>query len=102
MILDNIMKKFFLLFFILPFLANCTQYSAMLSPSVTLASGGTITQATSSLTSSFAINKAKQNLITEIKSEKICPTVHTSELNKIFFETVDHMDCIYDPMSIYR
>ena len=33
--------------------------------------------------------------------------VHTGqnydyELNQIFFETLDHMDCFYDPMSIYR
>lgn len=95
-------KKFFFTLLIIPFLSNCTQYSAMLSPSITLASGGTMTQATTSLSSSLAMNKAKQNYIKETKIEKICPTVHTSELNKIFFETVDQMDCIYDPMSIYR
>ena len=74
----------------------------MLGPSVTLATGGTITQATSSLSSSLMMNKAKQNLRAELNREKICPTVHTNELNKIFFETVQEMDCIYDPMSIHR
>ena len=24
------------------------------------------------------------------------------ELNQIFFETIEHTDCFYDPMSIYR
>ena len=33
----------------------------MLSPSITLASGGTMTQATTSLSSSLAMNKAKSN-----------------------------------------
>ena len=33
--------------------------------------------------------------------------VHTGqnydyELNEIFFETIDHMDCYFDPMSIHR
>ena len=33
--------------------------------------------------------------------------VHTGqnydyELNEIFFETLEHMDCIYDPMSVLR
>ena len=95
-------KKFFFTLLIIPFLSNCTQYSAMLSPSITLASGGTMTQATTSLSSSLAMNKAKSNYMAEKKIEKICPTFHTSNLNKIFFETVDQMDCIYDPMSIHR
>ena len=95
-------KKFFFTLLIIPFLSNCTQYSAMLSPSITLASGGTMTQATTSLSSSLAMNKAKSSYMAEKKVEKICPTFHTSNLNKIFFETVDQMDCIYDPMSIHR
>lgn len=96
------MRRFFFILIIFTSLSNCTQYSAVISPSITLASGGTITQATSSFSSSLFVSKAKQNLEENITSENICPTVHTSELNKIFFETLEHMDCIYDPMSIYR
>ena len=40
-------------------LSNCTQYSAMLSPALTLAHTGNIAQATSSL----AINKAKDEYV---------------------------------------
>tara|TARA_A100000164_G_C21606509_1_gene630043 strand:+ start:335 stop:628 length:294 start_codon:yes stop_codon:yes gene_type:complete len=94
--------KTLLLILVLPLITNCAQYSSMLSPGVTLASGGTVAQATSSLTSSVAINSFKQNYQAEVNSELICPTVHSSELNKIFFETLEHMDCFYDPMSIYR
>ncbi len=100
--LNIYVRRLYFFLLILPLLSNCSQYSAILSPSVTLASGGTITQATSSLSSSLFINKASQNLKVEMLSENICPTVHTSELNKIFFETLEHMDCNYDPMSIYR
>ena len=35
-----------------------------------------------------------------LKAENICPTTHSSELNRIFLETIEHMDCYYDPLSI--
>ena len=81
-------------------LSNCTQYSAMLSPALTLAHTGNVAHATSSL----AINKAKDDYVESLKlnAELICPTHHSSELNEIFFETIDHMDCYYDPLSILR
>ena len=96
------MKKTFLLLFLLPFLNNCGQYSAMVGPSITFVETGSILQATSSLSSSLAMNNVKQNVKDEVYGLNICPTVHTSELNKIFFETLEHLDCFYDPMSIYR
>ena len=87
---------------LLPFLSNCTQYSAMVGPTLTLAESGSVIQATTSLSRSLAMTNVKQSLTDEIKSENICPTFHSSELSQIFFETLDHMDCEYDPMSIYR
>jgi hypothetical protein len=48
------------------------------------------------------MNNAKKNIIAEINSQNICPTIHSSELTEIFFETLEQMDCEYDPMSIYR
>ena len=74
----------------------------MVGPSITLVETGSILQATGSYSSSLAMNNVKQGLVDEINTEKICPTVHTSELNEIFFETLEHMDCIYDPMSVLR
>ena len=87
---------------LLPFLSNCTQYSAMVGPTLTFAETGSFIQATTSLSTSLAIKNVKQSLTDEISSENICPTFHSSELSQIFFETLDHMDCEYDPMSIYR
>ena len=96
------MKKILLLILMIPALSNCGQYSAMIGPSYTLVETGSVLQATSSLSSSLAMNNAKKNIIAEINSQNICPTIHSSELTEIFFETLEQMDCEYDPMSIYR
>ena len=47
------------------------------------------------------IEKALE-FVNELEAERICPTYHSAELNQIFFETIEHMDCYFDPMSIYR
>ena len=96
------MKKILLTILLLPFLSNCTQYSAMVGPTLTLAETGSLIQATTSLSTSLGIKNVKQSLTDEIRGENICPTFHSSELSQIFFETLDEMDCVYDPMSIYR
>ena len=96
------MKKILLTILLLPFLNNCTQYSAMVGPTLTLAETGSLIQTTTSLSTSLGIKNVRQSLTDEIRGENICPTFHSSELSQIFFETLDHMDCEYDPMSIYR
>ena len=74
----------------------------MIGPTLTLAETGSVLQATSSLSGSLAMNGAKKNMMAELNNQNICPTFHSSELSEIFFETLDQMDCVYDPMSIYR
>ena len=74
----------------------------MIGPSYTLAETGNFLQTTTSLSSSIAANNVKSNFIQEVKSDNYCETFHTSELNQIFFETLEEMDCVYDPMSKYR
>ena len=96
------MKKILLTILLLPFLSNCTQYSAMVGPTLTLAETGSFIQATTSLSTSLGIKNVRQSLTDEIRGENICPTFHSSELSQIFFETLDQMDCEYDPMSVYR
>ena len=95
------MKKILLLILMIPVLSNCGQYSAMIGPSYTLIETGSILQASSSLSSSLAMSNAKQSIIDDINNDT-CPIVHSSELSEIFFETLEHMDCFNDPMSIYR
>ena len=96
------MEKILLTILLLPFLNNCTQYSAMVGPTLTLAETGSLIQATTSLSTSLGVKNVRQSLTDEIRGENICPTFHSSELSQIFFETLDQMDCEYDPMSIYR
>ena len=98
------MKRIILLIFLLPILSNCAQYSAIIGPSLTFANTGNLAQATTSLSSSLAVNKVKDDYIDSLNlnAELICPTHHSSELNEIFFETIEHMDCYYDPLSILR
>ena len=96
------MKRILILIFLLPILSNCTQYSALVGPTLTLANTGSIAQATTSLSSSLAINEVKKEYTNNLNAERICPTIHSSELNAIFFETIDHTGCYYDPLSILR
>ena len=64
--------------------------------------GAKILQASTSYASSLTMNKLKEDYSDELNLANICPTTHSSELNEIFFETIDHMDCHFDPMSIHR
>ena len=96
------MKRILILIFLLPILSNCAQYSALVGPTLTLVNTGSIAQATTSLSSSLAINQVKKEYTNNLNAERICPTIHSSELNAIFFETIDHTGCYYDPLSILR
>jgi len=95
-------KKIILIILLLPFLNNCAQYSSALGPGLTMVKSGNVLQASASYASSLSMNKFKEDYINELNVEKICPTIHSSELSEIFFETLDHMDCYFDPMSIHR
>ena len=96
------MKKIFLIITTLFFLTGCSQYSAMLAPSITLVETGNVLQATTSYGRSYTLGLARQNVSEELSVERICETHHSSDLSKIFFETQDRDNCIFDPMSIYR
>ena len=96
------MKKIFLILVSLFFLTGCSQYTAMLGPSITLVETGSVLQATTSYGKSYTLSLARKNISEEKKVEKICPTYHSSDLSKIFFETQERDNCFFDPMSIYR
>ena len=83
-------------------MSNCTQYSTMISPALTLAHTGSLAQASTSLSSSLAINEVKKEYTNNLQAERICPTIHSSDLNAIFFETIEEIGCYYDPLSILR
>ena len=86
----------------MPLLNSCGPFSAAVGPSLTLVKSGSVLQASTSYAGSSVMKKFKEDYTNELNVEKICPTVHSSELNEIFFETIEHMDCYFDPMSIHR
>ena len=88
---------------LLPILSNCTQYSAVIGPGITLAQTGSFAQASTALSKSLAINEVKKEYVANsLTAERICPSAHSAEINKVFFETLEEMDCYYDPLSILR
>ena len=48
-----------------------------------------VLQASTSLSSSLAMNKFKNDYMEELNAEKICPTIHSSELNQIFLKQLN-------------
>ena len=96
------MKKILLCLVFCLSLSGCGQYTSMIGPSITLVESGSVLQATTSYGSSYSMSIVKRSLSEELKAERICQTHHSSDLSKIFFETLDRDDCFFDPMSIYR
>ena len=97
------MKKIIILLSTVFFLTGCSQYSAMIGPSIKLVETGSILQATTSYGSSRGLNFVGQSVNEELQVERICQTDHSSEISEIFFERLDRDEnCIFDPMSIYR
>ena len=104
------MKKYLLIVcFIL--LNSCAQNSALLGPSYTLASSGSVFEAGASLSASYGFKKATGSSSSQILNSfetlvdndiRECRTEHSSELNQIFFQTLDEFDCYRDPFSILR
>ena len=74
----------------------------MVSPALTLAHSGSFAQATTSLSSSLAINGVKKEYTNNLEAERICQTFHSSEINNIFFETIEETGCYHDPLSVLR
>ena len=64
------MKKYFLLCTILFFLSGCSQYSAMLGPSITLVETGSVLQATTSYGKSYTLSLARKNISEEKKLKR--------------------------------
>ena len=87
------MKKIYWYIAFCLLLSGCGQYSAMIGPSYTLLETGNVLQASTSLGSSYGMQNVKKNVSNEVKAERICQTVHSSELTEIFFETLDRLVC---------
>ncbi len=114
------MKKsiFFVGIFII--LSGCSQYSSLVGPSYTMAKSGSILQTGTAYATSYGVKKAigqspaeyiqtlvRKNykidsLLAQKENPRECQTIHSSPLSKIFFDTLDEIDCFQDPFSILK
>ena len=92
------MKKF--IFFLITgvFLNSCAEYTTLVGPSYTMANTGSIMKAGSSFAAGYTVRKmtndSYEGAFTSKSSIRKCQTKHSSDLNKIFFETLDEIDCV--------
>ena len=105
------MKKsiFFVAIFII--LNGCAQFTAVLGPTFTMATTGSVVQTSATMATSYGVKKktgkspgehlnslVKESFevnssLTQKENVKKCQIIHTSSLNKIFFSTLDELDC---------
>ena len=87
-------------------LNGCAEYSSFLGPSITVAKTGNVTKAGSTLAASYGVEYgtgiSTKALVDESSELRECKTIHSAELNKIFFETLDELDCKRNDPTILR
>tara|TARA_B100000287_G_C20488998_1_gene724268 strand:+ start:539 stop:847 length:309 start_codon:yes stop_codon:yes gene_type:complete len=96
-----VMYKKYLLFLIITFLQGCgSQTSSYLGAGLTLASGGTTAKSMFATgTNLYIENKTGKNTFQHVREKTIdseirkCEITHSAEINKIFFETLDEINC---------
>ena len=104
------MRKSILLIITLVFLNACTQYSSLLGPSYTMVKTGNVVHVGNSVAATYGFERAigespgdfVNSLFSKNEETRECQTLHSSDLNKIFFTTLDEIDCFRDPFSILR
>lgn len=94
------MKNIFLILIGIFLLNGCAQYSSLVGPGITIATTGNITKASASLAASNTIDNSE--LINKNSKMRECRTIHSAELNEIFFRTLDEFDCSRNDLSILR
>ena len=95
------MHKIFFVLLTLIFLQGCSsQSSSYLSSGITLASGGASAKNLFVTGSNFYIeNKTGKSTLQHVSDKTLdyeireCQITHSAEINKIFFATLDQIDC---------
>ena len=95
------MKRLILLIFGSVILNGCAEYSALVGPTYTLANSGSVLKASGSLAAGYAVRRATGTDVGDAfintRQTRACRIIHSSNLNQIFFETLDGIDCMKDP-----
>ena len=93
------MIRVLLILFSFIFLTGCIQGVAMLGPVISVATTGGVQKAIISQGINHGIKRSSGKSIAEHAfsslNEKVknCEKMHSASLNKIFFETLDEIDC---------
>ena len=105
------MKKSIFFVTIFTILNGCAQFTAVLGPTFTMAKTGSLVQTSATMATSYGVKKktgkspgehinslVKESFevnssLTQKENVKECQIIHTSSLNKIFFATLDEIDC---------
>ena len=95
------MHKNLLVLLIFILLQGCgSQSSSYISSGLSLASGGTTAKSIFATTTSIYIeNKTGKSTFQHVKEKTLdseirkCEITHSAEINQIFFETLDQIDC---------
>ena len=104
------MRKSVLLITTLVFLNACAEYSSLLGPSYTMVKTGSVINAGKSVAAKYGFKKVTgkspgdfvNSFFSRDEEIRECQTLHSSNLNKIFFTTLDEIDCFRDPFSILK
>ena len=96
------MKKFIFFIFTCVFLNSCAEYATLVGPSYTMANTGSIVKAGSSFAAGYTVRKMTNDSYEGKSSIRICQTKHSSDLNKIFFETLDEIDCVRNHTLLFQ
>ena len=100
------MKKIILFIFVAVLLNGCAEYTSFLGPGITVAKTGNVARAGTTLAASYGIEQgtglSAEALVDGSSELRECQILHSSELNKIFFSTLDEIDCVKTDLSILR
>jgi len=93
-------NKIFIYVLIGIILSGCAQSTAMLAPAISLVSSGNISQASLTYFTNKAVEKETGMNTLQYVTDKTmdseireCEIVHSAEINEIFFNTLDEIDC---------
>ena len=105
------MKKSIFFVTIFTILNGCAQFTAVLGPTFTMAKTGSFVQTGATMATSYGVKEktgkspgeyinslVKESFevnssLTQKENVKECQIIHTSPLNKIFFATLDEINC---------
>tara|TARA_B100000676_G_C17707745_1_gene644658 strand:+ start:300 stop:614 length:315 start_codon:yes stop_codon:yes gene_type:complete len=104
------MRKLLVILFTVLFLNGCAQTTSLVGPTYTMVKTGNIIQAGTSVATSYGVKhtlgKSPSEFVLSLAKEQSelreCQTSHSTSLSAVFFDTLDNLDCLRNPFSVFR